>query len=208
MTNDVNSPDKWTADYQRGTDGWDLGGPTPVFRRLLQDWRASGEFPPGRLLVPGAGRGHDAREFARHGFQVTAVDFSPYAVAEMRRLAVPDAPIEILHQDFFALGAEWNGVFDYVLQYTCFCAIDPARRTEYADVVARALKPGGILIDLAFPLNHRTGGPPFSVSVQEIIDLFGARGLYLLRRKVPAESVKPRRGLEELLLLKKGERET
>lgn len=82
MTDDVNSPSKWEANYARGTDGWDLGGPTPAFRRLL----ASNQFVPGRLIALGAGRSHDAREFARHGFHVTAVDFSPYVIREMQRL--------------------------------------------------------------------------------------------------------------------------
>ena len=76
MSMNVNSPDKWDANYEQGTDGWDLGGPAPAFTQLA----ASGRFTPGPMLVPGDGRGHDAREFARHGFSVTAVDFTAYAV--------------------------------------------------------------------------------------------------------------------------------
>ena len=97
MTLDVNYPNKWEADYRRGTDGWDLDGPTPALQRLAE----SGQFAPGRMLVPCAGRGHDAREFARHGFDVTAVDFSEYAVGEMKRLVDPQAPIQIVQQDLF-----------------------------------------------------------------------------------------------------------
>jgi SAM-dependent methyltransferase len=155
MTIDVNLPEKWEADYQRKTDGWDLRGPTPALKRLAE----SGRFPPGRMLVPCAGRGHDAREFARNGFSVTAVDFSPSAVQEMERLAEPEAPIDILQHDMFQLPESMNGTFEYVLQYTCFCAIDLKRRTEYADLISRLLKPGGIYIDLAFPLDGRAGGP-------------------------------------------------
>ncbi|MGB8648461.1 MAG: methyltransferase domain-containing protein [Anaerolineae bacterium] len=197
---DVNFPDKWEADYRRGTDGWDLRGPTRIFKRL-----AAGGLPPGRMLVPGAGRGHDAREFARHGFQVTAVDFSPFVVREMHRLAAPDAPVEILEQDVFVLPPELDGAFDYVLDYTCFCAIDPRRRGEYADRVARWLKPGGVYLQLAFPLADHAGGPPFAVSVSEILDLFGARGFTLVTREIPAESPPVRRGLEELFIFKRGE---
>lgn len=220
MTDDVNSPNKWEADYERGSDGWDLNGPTPVFKRLAD----SGQFKPGHMIVLGAGRGHDAREFARHGFQVTAVDFSPYAVREMRRLATPDAPVEILQSDLFKLPPEFDHSFDYVLEYTCFCAIDPQRREEYADLVARLLrspdtisgrspdatsgrnpdpasgKSGGIYIDLAFPLDTHKSGPPFAVSVQEILTLFDKRGFTLLERQIPTDSVQQRRGLEELLI--------
>ena len=200
MTLDVNSPQKWEADYTGKTDGWDLAGPTPALQRLA----ASGRFPPGRMLVPCAGRGHDAREFARHRFDVTAVDFSSYAVREMKRLADPDAPVEILQEDMFELPHMLDGEFDYVLQYTCFCAIDPSRREDYADLVARLLKPGGTYIDLAFPLDGRRGGPPFAVSEHEVVKLFEKRGFALVAREKLPDSVAPRREAEELLVFQKG----
>jgi hypothetical protein len=204
MTDNVNLPGKWEADYERGTDGWDLKGPTPVFKRLA----TSGRFKSGRMIVLGAGRGHDAREFARHGFQVTAVDFSSYAVREMQRLAEPQAPIEIVQSDLFTLPHNFDHSFDYALEYTCFCAIDPRRRSEYADLVARLLrspdpasgKPAGIYIDLAFPLDGHTGGPPFAVTLPEVLDLFAARDFTLLERQLPVDSVPQRRGREELLI--------
>ena len=196
---DVNSPRKWDLDYERKTDGWDLGEPSPVFKSLL----LRRQLPPGRMIVLGAGRGHDAREFARHGFQVTAVDFSLEAVREMQRLASPDAPVEILQHDIFTLPDKLNHTFDYVLEYTCFCAIDPKRRVEYADLVTRLLKPNGIYIDLAFPLDEREGGPPFAVSDSEILNLFQARGFKLILREKSVESVASRRQAEELFLFQK-----
>jgi len=199
MTSDVNSARKWEANYERQTDGWDLGGPTPVFKRLI----ASRQLIPGRMIVPGAGRGHDAREFARHGFQVSAVDFASHAVYEMQRLADPAAPVEILQRDLFALPHELNSSFDYVLEYTCFCAIDPKRRAEYADLVTRLLRPNGMYIDLAFPLDGRAGGPPFAVTESEIMELFMERGFKLISREKPDESVSPRRHAEELFIFQK-----
>ena len=199
MKNNVNSARKWEADYARHTDGWDLGGPTPIFKRLA----TSGQFKPGRMIVLGAGRGYDAREFARHGFAVTAVDFALQAVQEMHRLADPAAPVEILQHDIFTLPETLNHSFDYVLEYTCFCAIDPKRRVEYADLVTRLLKPRGLYIDLAFPLDRRKGGPPFAVTEAEIIDLFQKRGFKLISRETPAESVSQRRNAEELFIFQK-----
>jgi SAM-dependent methyltransferase len=201
MINNVNLPDKWDADYERRTDGWDLGGPTPVFKRLV----ASGQFTPGHMIVLGAGRGHDAREFARHGFKVTAVDFASHAVEEMHRLADPTSPVEVLQKDIFELPHEWNNSFDYLLEYTCFCAIDPGRRAEYADLVKRLLKPDGLYIDLAFPLDGRAGGPPFAVKESEVMELFDQRGFQLLSREKPVESVSPRRHAEELFIFKKAQ---
>jgi SAM-dependent methyltransferase len=199
MTLDVNFPEKWQSDYIRKTDGWDLGGPTPALKRLA----ISRRFRPGRMIVLGAGRGHDAREFARHGFQVTAVDFSSYAVGEMKRLAEAEARIEPLQHDLFTLPHTLDNSFDYVLEYTCFCAIDPKRRYEYADLVIRLLKPGGTYIDLAFPLDGRKGGPPFAVSEVELLRLFQERGIELSWREVPVDSISPRRGAEELFVFRK-----
>ena len=200
---DVNSADKWERDYQRGGDGWDLGGPNPVFHNLL----ASGQIAPGNMVVLCSGRGHDAREFAKYGFQVTAVDFSRTAVQEMERLNDSDAPVQILQQDLFTLPAQFDSSFDYMLEYTCYCAIDPRRRAEFADLAARLLKPGGLYISLAYPVSQHTGGPPFSVSVPEVLRLFQERGFKLVEREMPSDSVPSRRGAEELLLLQKESQE-
>ncbi len=195
---DVNKPDFWEEIYQAGRAGWDLGGPTPTLHRLLE----SGEIKPGRLIVLGAGRGHDARDWARQGFTVTAVDFAADAVGAMRELADPAAPTEIVQADIFNLPAELDHAFDVVLEYTCFCAINPARRGEYAGVVARLIKPGGTYVALLFPLDHHTGGPPFAVSIDEALALFRKRKFRLRRREIPEDSVWQRRGLEELLIFK------
>jgi hypothetical protein len=196
---DVSRTGFWEDAYQAGRDGWDLGGPTPVFERLLR----TGELPPGRIIVLGAGRGYDAHEFARHGFAVTAVDFAEAAVRAMRATADPEARVDILQADIFALPPVLHGAFDYVLEYTCFCAIDPNRRAEYADVVSRLLRPVGIYIDLVFPISDHAGGPPFAVSVDESLALFCARGFALVRRESPGDSVPARRGREELLILRR-----
>ena len=193
----VNSPAFWEKIYREGRAGWDLGGPTPAFRRHL----LAGALAPGRLMVLGAGRGHDAREFARHGFSVTAVDFADEPVRDMRALADPHAPVEILQSDIFQLPQSLNGAFDMLLEYTCYCAIHPSRRGEYADVVARLLRPGAAYLAMLFPLDDHAGGPPFAVSPAEFIALFEARGFRLNWREAPLDSAPQRRGIEELLLL-------
>ncbi len=197
---DPGSADFWGSAYRQGLTGWDLGGPTPVFRALAE----SGEVPPGRMIVLGAGRGYDARLFARYGFEVTAVDFAAEAVAEMKRLAEPNAPVEILQADLFKLDSALAGGFDYVLEYVCFCAIDPSRRPDYADAVARLLRPGGVYIALAYPVGEFAGGPPFAVDPDELIGLLAVRGFALVRRERPEESVERRQGLEELVEMRKG----
>ncbi len=200
----VSSPEFWDTAYQRGCPPWDLAQVTPVFRRLLTSKR----FAPGAIAVLGAGSGHDAREFARYGFDVTAVDFSAEAVRAMQALADPQAPVHILQGDMFELPAALDGTFDYVLDYMCFCAIDPERRPAYADVVARLLKPGGIFIQLAYPLGYESGGPPYSIVADGVVFMFKQRGFSVLEREPPSDSVPHRRGREELLIFQKGSRES
>lgn len=193
------SPDYWSTQYENGHIPWDLGRSTPVFARLL----SSGKLTPGSMIVLGAGRGHDARLFAAHGFAVTAVDFAPAAIEAMRADNDPKHPVRILQSDIFHLPAHLDQTFAYVLEYTCFCAIDPRQREAYAETVARLLKPGGHYIALAFPLVERAGGPPFGVSAEELVEMLERHELTLQHREQPRDSVPPRRGIEELLILQK-----
>ena len=197
--NDVSSPSFWEENYRSGRTGWDLGVPTPVFERLAE----SGEFPPGKMLVICAGRGYDARLFARLGFKVTAVDFAEEAIQEMLALNEPETSMEVIQADLFDLPVFMKEEFDYILEYTCFCAIDPQRRAEYIKSVTNLLKLGGIYIALAFPIGGRTGGPPFIVTPDELVDPLNEMGFELVTREIPDDSVPGREGIEELLILKK-----
>ncbi len=199
MVPDSNTPKFWQESYAHGRIPWDLGQPTPVFARLA----ASGSYPPGKMVVLGAGRGHDARLFARHGFAVTAVDFASEAVSAMQELNDPAHPVQIVQGDIFELDEAWNGRFDYLLEYTCFCAIDPARRGDYAALAARLLKPGGLYIGLAFPIGTRPGGPPFVVQPDAMIELLTEHEFKLLHREFPPDSVPSRQNIEELIILKR-----
>ena len=196
---DVSSPSFWEENYRSGRTGWDLGMPTPVFQRLAE----SGKFPPGKMLVICAGRGYDARLFARLGFNVTAVDFAEEAVKEMQTLVEPDISMEVMQADLFDLPVFMSEEFDYILEYTCFCAIDPQRRADYIHSVSSLLKPGGIYIALAFPIGGRSGGPPFVVTPDELVEPLSELGFELILREVPEDSVPGREGIEELLILKK-----
>jgi len=196
---DVNTASFWEENYRSGRTGWDLGMPTPVFQRLAE----SREFSPGKMLVICAGRGYDALMFARHGFQVMAVDFAEQAVKEMQSRLKPGLPMEVIQADIFDLPAFMKEEFDYILEYTCFCAIDPQRRTDYIESVSSLLKKGGYYIALAFPIGKRSGGPPFVVTPDELVIPLNERGFDVILREIPTDSVPGREGIEELLVLKK-----
>ena len=196
----VNNPDFWEQAYQEDRARWDLGTPTPVFERLLN----SGAFPPGKMIVLGAGRGYDARMFAQANFAVTAVDFAEDAVQTMKALDHPDKPVDIRQSDIFALPDTMFGTYDYLLEYTCFCAINPDRRADYADLVSRLLKPQATCLFLLFPIWDNEGGPPFAVTPEELLDLFLPRGFEVLQHEPnPTDSVSPRRAYEHLFVLRR-----
>jgi SAM-dependent methyltransferase len=200
---DVSTKAFWQSLYEQGRTGWDLGGPTPVFKRVV----AGQWLDPGRMIVIGAGRGYDARLFSRQGFQVTAVDFAPSAIRALQENNDHRAPLAVVSADIFDLPSILFGKFDYVLEYTFYCAIYPQRRETYASVVERLLKPGGRFVGLAFPLdetqNDPRGGPPFPVDADELVRNLGKHGLQLKHRERPHDSVRGRLGREELLILQK-----
>jgi SAM-dependent methyltransferase len=194
----VSSAAFWDGLYAAAQDGWELGRASPV----LEDWLAAGgkfEGARARVAVPGAGRGHDARLLARHGYRVTAFDFADSAVAEARRLAALDGVDVVVEQrDVFALGLDYPGAFDGVWEYTCFCAIDPARRAEYVRALHAILRPGGLLLACFFPLRDGGDGPPFPVSRDDIDRTLAGR-FEVARAGPPARSADRRRGLEWLV---------
>ncbi len=186
----------WNERYHSGDTPWDLSGPTPEFQRIL----STGRLPAkGRVLVPGGGRGHDALLFAEKGFEVDLVDFAPDALeaalieASQRKLTV-----WAYRQDFFDLPAiaYHNASYDIFLEYTFFCAIDPALRARYVETAAALIKPGGWLLGLFFPLSTDKPGPPFVISEDEVRTLFSP--YFELSIEKPAESVKARAGREFL----------
>ncbi|WP_017300981.1 methyltransferase domain-containing protein [Nodosilinea nodulosa] len=163
------SPAAWEQRYQEGTPRWDLGHPAPAFQALL----ASADAPrTGSALVLGAGRGHDAILFAQQGFNVTAVDFAPSAIQALGAQAqAKDLSLQLLERDIFDLVPEFSGQFDYAIEHTCFCAIDPALRPAYVELVANLLAPNGDLLAVFFT-HRRQGGPPFGTTPTEVRQLF------------------------------------
>ena len=198
----VSTPEFWNGLYAGGNDGWELGMPAPPLAAWLD---AGGAFIPGvpgdtaRVAVPGSGRGHDARLLARRGYRVWGFDFAAAAVAEATRLAAADGvEVSFEQRDIFTLARDYGARFDGVWEYTCFCAIDPARREEYARLVHAVLRPGGTLLGCFYPLREGTDGPPFPVSREEVERVL-APWFSIVESGPPAGSVERRRGLEWLV---------
>lgn len=198
MSADPSLPAFW-EDLYAGPPPWDLGEPAPPFVSLL----ARGEVaPPGRVAVLGCGRGHEALLFARRGFDVVGFDFAAPAVEAGRqaaRAAGLEARCRFEMRDIFAI----EGAFDLVVEHTCFCAIDPARREDYVATVARILKPGGLLLGLFYLRPNDPKGPPWPSERAELERVFVHEGPFdLVSERVPADSIARRAGREWLTVLR------
>lgn len=189
MNEPVSDADYWKNRYAEGTARWDLGAPTPVLTEVLDGPWA----PPAGAAVafPGSGGGHDVAYWRSRGYDAVGFDFA---------IQPEGIPVEAL--DVFELGARYPARFDAVVEYTCYCAIDPARRAEYAASIRAAVKPGGVIIALLFPVGEKEGGPPFAVAESEITDVL-AGDFEVLHVAKPSNSAEGREGRERLVVLRK-----
>ena len=165
----VASSEFWENRYIEGTTGWDLGQAAPPFVGLLDSTAAP---KPGKIAVLGSGSGYDALLFAQMGFEVIGFDFAPSAITSATALTQNSGiSAQFLQRNIFDLPAEFPHYFDYVLEHTCFCAIEPRLRPAYVNLVKSLLKPQGELIAL-FWAHNQPGGPPFGVTTAEINQYF------------------------------------
>ena len=193
-------PEYWEKSYQSGDMGWDLGKPTPIFDDWIQFQKDSLS-----ICILGAGNGWDAINFAEIGHDVTAVDFAKSAIDNMHTSAQnKGVQINLIHSDIFDLCKLFNHTFDIVLEYTCFCAIDPARRMDYVKMSNKILKPDGKLVALLFPVDKdiNDNGPPFAVDLDSTLSLF-SKYFILDTKEIPSLSIERRNGREVFVIFKK-----
>ena len=115
-----------------------------------------------RALCVADGEGRNSVWLAGQGLAVTAFDISPVAVEKARRLA-SERGVAVSFEVADAYGWRWpQAAFDVVAAIFVQFA-DPAMRSFMFERMARALKPGGLLLLEGYTpkqLEYRTGGPP------------------------------------------------
>ena len=196
------NPDlEWQKRYERNDTPWDKGIASPALTGFLQQNRITG-----RVLVPGCGRGHDVRELGMHpDASVVGLDLSTTAIAQARKLTAVtmlDREISFVVGDFFDLPAALRGSFDWLVEHTCFCAIEPQQRFNYVLAAGAALRTHGKIFGI-FYLNPDTeNGPPFAVSKEELSALFDPH-FSLLEEWVPRESFPGRENRELVRIMRK-----
>jgi predicted TPR repeat methyltransferase len=128
----------------------------------------------GRLnvLVPGCGSGYEIPAFLTRGHDVLGVDFSQAAVARAQTHLSEEQSHRAIHADFFT--HPFPHKFDLIYERAFLCALSPACWQDYATRVADLLRPDGTLAGFFF-YGVEPEPPPFPLSDEQAIDLFGGQ---------------------------------
>ena len=156
------APVDWHEAWKTRVTPWDAGASPPALRSLLE----RDLVPAGRALVPGCGTGYDLATLARTDREVVGLDLSEEARAAFVR-AHPELVGSVVYEvaDFFSYDPPQP--FDFVWDYTFFCALDPDRRSDWGATMRRLVKPSGLLATLLFPFEDPISdrqGPPWPIN--------------------------------------------
>ena len=190
----------WNQRYLDSNTKWDLGHPTPILTHYLENNKISG-----KACVLGCGNGHDVIELSRYDIDVYAIDFATEAIKNLRKKLTQIQRVELIEEDIFNLPHLYSNYFDFVYEYTCYCAIDPNRRAEYFNMAYKVLRVGGRLFGIFIPLDkdiRNEEGPPFGVSIEEVMKLAHNK-FKVIENTFSDYSIEPRVGREKLIILEK-----
>ncbi len=189
------SANYWNQRYLNVNTPWDIGSiSTP-----LQNYFDGLVDKDLRILIPGAGKAHEAIYLHRQGFSNVYVCDWASSAFDLLREEVPDFTEEhLLIGDFFDLELP----IDLVVEQTFFCAINPSLRTKYVQKMHQLLSEKGKLVGLLFANEFNKPGPPFGGTASQYRSLF-APYFDIINLDIALDSIKPRLGNELFVLLQK-----
>ncbi len=167
MIDEILNLQRWLFEwrYWRGRTPWDTNVTPPEVMEFL----AGAE--PGRALDLGCGTGTNAVTLARHGWQVTGVDFSPRAIrAAQSKASKAGLEIDFRVGDVSDLG-ELSGPYDYALDIGCLQTLSGPGRQGYAAGLVRLVRPAGKYMLYAW-LPRRWHGKTLGLSPEQVSQLF------------------------------------
>ncbi|MEM1367960.1 MAG: class I SAM-dependent methyltransferase [Cyanobacteria bacterium P01_H01_bin.15] len=151
--------------------------PHPALERWLEHHPAP---PTGKsVLVLGCGLGDDAIAWFQAGYQVTAFDISPTAIAWCRE-RFPEALVDFQVADLFALPSAWQQGFDFAYSSRTIQSLPLSIRTNAIQAAIAPVKSSGsfLMITQLRPEESSSDGPPWPLSRDELA-LFNKQGLQL-----------------------------
>lgn len=185
----------WENRYQNDSSPWDIGTITTPLKEYIDQITDKSL----RVLVPGAGNGHEFEYLVAQGFTNSHVlDIAPTPLENIReRLPELDSS-RLIYDDFF----KHDATYDLIIEQTFFCALDPSLREKYIKKMHSLLAPKGKLAGLLFQFPLTEQGPPFGGDVEEYKKSFG--DLFTIHTLETAHnSIKPREGKELFFIFEK-----
>ncbi|MBE9003421.1 class I SAM-dependent methyltransferase, partial [Nostoc sp. LEGE 12447] len=137
----------------------------------LQDWLTNHQpfASQQKALVIGCGLGDDAEALANLGFEVTAFDISPTAIAWCQE-RFPNSTVNYVVADLFAVPAQWHQAFDFVFECRNIQALLLNVRYAAISSVACLVAPSGtlLMITRVRDTEAEPDGPPWALSDSEL----------------------------------------
>lgn len=166
-TRDPATPAFWDERYAAGFTPWDARGVPAALTRFIES-----ASPGRRVLVPGCGSAYEAGYLDALGFEVTAIDIAPAALARAREVLGDTVADRVLRQaDLFTLDFE----IDWIYERALLCALPYRLWPDYAGAMRRLLRPGRLLAGFFYihqAADEPRRGPPFPAHRAEIDGLF------------------------------------
>lgn len=132
---------------------WDTGISPPELMAFIES------HPPGRALDLGCGTGTNVITLARHGWQVTGVDFAATAIAQAKSKANhAGVAVDLQVADVTNLEG-LSGPYNLILDMGCFHSLSGDAVRQYAQTLDRLLAPGGTFLLYGFFRDTQNGGP-------------------------------------------------
>jgi hypothetical protein len=158
---DPYSPSFWDERFEQGFTPWDRGGVPEALRAFVA------EQEPMRTLIPGCGAAYELAFLSDAGWDATAIDFSPAAVATAKA-AVGQWASKVERADFFA----WQPAqpLELIYERAFLCALPRAMWPQVAERWAQLLAPGALLAGYFF-FDDAPKGPPFGISRERLEEL-------------------------------------
>lgn len=184
----------WDKRYEDSNIGWDLGQVSPPLKSYLDQLKDKSIH----ILIPGAGRAHEAAYLLNKGFRnITLLDIS-HAAIEAATTLYPELKPYFVEGNFF----QHAGRYDLILEQTFFCALDPVLRSKYVSKMAQLLSDDGLLVGLLFNTRFEDDGPPFGGVKADYQKLFPPQLKFDLL-EVCYNSIPPRQGNELFFIARK-----
>ncbi len=138
-------------------------------------------------LVIGCGLGDDAEALAEKGFNVTAFDISPTAIAWCKQ-RFPNSSVNYVVADVFDLDKGWIRNFDFVFEARTIQSLPLKVREQTMSAVAQLVADEGTLLVVTVTRDtpEEPDGPPYPLSLEEI-DYFLNLGLQEINRNSYSE---------------------